>query len=259
MADPDPNAAPAQFTDEQLSARAAEPQDARRVMTQALAEVDKALAPLEIDYGELDLFVQGGYANRTAVNVQSDVDIVVRWLGMPVSAETDDPDGDDARAYRLFRDAVVDALRSRLDRGLRDPRIACRCELSTGHVDVVPCLPYRPATEPGRDDIWLWPDPYYDQAIISWPKLIHTLIETRDRETCGRFRPVVRALKGLRDELSSGEDKVPSFVIESLTFAAGPHAMAASGRSPLFGVADAPSPALDAAQGFVDEVWHRLG
>jgi hypothetical protein len=149
MADPDPNAAPAQFTDEQLSARAAEPQDARRVMTQALAEVDKALAPLEIDYGELDLFVQGGYANRT--------------------------------------------------------------------------------------------------------------------------------------------DKVPSFVIESLTFAAGPHAMAApavsgrcraalaglrdqllddtaarsftepSGRSPLFGVADAPSPALDAAQGFVEEVWHRLG
>jgi hypothetical protein len=258
-------------------------------LTQALAEVHNALAPLEVDYGKLDVFAQGGYANRTAVDAQSDVDVVVRWLGMPVSADTNDPDGCEARRYRQFRDAVVDALRSRVDPGLRDPRIACRCDLNTGHVDVVPCLPYRPATDSGRDDIWLWPDAYYEQAIISWPRLIHTLIDTRDRDTCGRFRPVVRALKGLRDELSTGEDKVPSFVIESLTFATGPQAMAdpalsdhcravlaglrdqllddtaargftePSGRSALFGVADAPSPALDAAQGFVEEAWHRLG
>lgn len=289
IAGPDPSAAPSHFTDAQLSAWAAEPTDANRVMTQALADVREALAPLEADYGELDLFVQGGYANRTAVTAQSDVDIVVRWLRMPVCGEADDRDGYEARAYRRFRDAVVDALRSRVDRGLPDPRIACRCELNTGHVDVVPCLPYRPAAEPGRDDIWLWPDPYYDHAIISWPKLIHTLIDTRDQETCGRFRPVVRALKGLRDELSTGEDKVPGFVIESLAFVAGRPPLAAptirkrcqavlavvrdqllddeaprsftdaSERTPLFGVIGASSPPLDAAQGFLEEVWHRLG
>lgn len=257
-------------------------------MEDAVSEVRSAVLPLEAEFGPLDLFVQGSYANRTAVGVQSDVDIVVRQLAVPVAGDAKDPEGSAAVAYRHFRDAVLDALRSELDPGVRDPRIACRCELATGTVDVVPCLPFRPAGEPERDDIWLWPDAYYDKPIVSWPQVIHTLIERRDCETHGQFRPLIRTLKGLRDELSSGEERVAGFVVESLAFAARLDAVAAptirercravlasvrdqllndaaarsftdpSGRQLLFGVGDRPSPALDAAQGFLLEALALL-
>jgi hypothetical protein len=275
-------------SDEQLAAWAAGPANTKRMMDDALSEVRGALLPLEAGYGELELFLQGGYANGTAVSIQSDIDIVVRRLSMPVSGIVEDPGGSTALAYRGFRDGVLDALRSQLDPGVRDPRIACRCELDTGGVDVVPCLPFRPRGQPERDDIWLWPDAYYDQPIVSWPRVIHTLIERRDCETHGHFRPLIRALKGLRDELSSGEERVPGFVVESLAFAADLDAVAAStirdrcravlvsvqdqmlddaaarsftdpsGRQILFGARSQASPALDAAQGFLEEALDRL-
>ena len=117
-------------------------------MDDALDEVRNALSQIEADYGELELFVQGGYANRTAVSVQADIDIVVRRLALPVSDMVEDPESSAALAYRGFRDAVLGALRSQLDPGVRDPRIACRCELAAGRVDVVPCLPFRPRASP---------------------------------------------------------------------------------------------------------------
>jgi hypothetical protein len=147
------------------------------VMDGALNEVRNGLSRLEADYGELELFVQGGYANRAAVSVQAGIDIVVRYLALPVTEIIEDPEASTALAYRGFRDAVVGALRSQLDPGVRDPRIACRCELATGKVDVVPCLPLRPSGEPERDDIWLWPDAYYSHPIVSWPRMIHAMVE----------------------------------------------------------------------------------
>jgi hypothetical protein len=275
-------------SDDQLAAWAADPADTKRAVEDARVEVCSVLLPLESEYGELELFVQGGYANGTAVSPQSDIDIVARRLAVPVSGTVEDPEGSAALAYRSFRDAVLDALRSKLDAGVRDPRIACRCELAIGSVDVVPCLPFRPRGEPERDDIWLWPDAYYGHPIVSWPRVIHTLIDRRDRETHGHFRPLIRALKGLRDDLSSGEERVPGFVVESLAFAAGLDAVAAltirercrgvlvsvreqllddaaaltftdpSGRQPLFGAGNRASPTLDAAQGFLEEALARL-
>lgn len=275
-------------SDERLAAWAVEPADTTHVMECALTEVRGALSPLDAEYGELELFVQGGYSNGTAVSVQSDIDIVIRRLSVPVSRIAEDPEGPAARAYRGFRSAVLDAIRSELDPGVRDPRIACRCHVGTSMVDVVPCLPFRPRDEPERDDIWLWPDAYYNEPIISWPRLIHTLIERRDCQTDGHFRPLIRALKGLRDELSSGEERVAGFVVESLAFAATLDAFAAptirercravlasvqdqlldddaarsftdpSGRQLLFGARDRASPALDAAQGFLQEATAHL-
>jgi hypothetical protein len=143
-----PGADPSSVTDEQLARWAAEPVGAQRVIDDALREVRRALSRLEVDYGELELFVQGGYANRTAVSVQADIDIVVRWLALPVSEIIEDPEDSTALAYRGFRDAVLGVLRSQLDPGVRDPRIACRCELATGNVDVVPCLPFSLGASP---------------------------------------------------------------------------------------------------------------
>jgi hypothetical protein len=115
MADSSPTVASV-FTDHQLEDWAAEPADAENVKRDALKRVDDALAPLRGSYADLELFVQGGYANRTAVSAQSDVDIIVRWPGVFVGDSADDASA--ASSYRQFRDDVLDTLRSRLDKGI---------------------------------------------------------------------------------------------------------------------------------------------
>jgi hypothetical protein len=207
------------FGDDELEGWASAPPDAADIVSHSLGVIETALAPLAPSYPDLEFFVQGGYANGTAVTTQSDVDIIVRWPGVEVATPEDANYA--AKPYRRFRDEVLDALRARVDRGVRNPRIACRCEVDGRHVDVVPALPYR---ADGRDDIWLWPTDYLHEPLISWPRTISALIAERDRVAGGHFRPTVRALKGMRDDLWGGEDDAPSFALESLAYVAWPKA-----------------------------------
>ncbi|HEU4975760.1 MAG TPA: hypothetical protein VFT50_11765 [Baekduia sp.] len=259
------------FTDAQLEDWAAEPTDAGDVCREALALIRNALAPLEGMYPGVELIVQGGYANRTAVSAQSDVDVVARWPGVVVHGTGDEDAA--AEAYRSFRDDVYDTLRTQVNQAIPLPRIACCCKVGGMSIDVVPCLPYRSGD---RDDIWFWPSDHYDRPTVSWPREISRRIETRDREASGAFRPVVRALKGMRDDFWSGEDRVKSFAVESLAYTAWPHVSDAQTlRERCLAVVIAPVdlrtltdptgreriadlPLFDAFEGFVDEALSRL-
>jgi hypothetical protein len=199
---------------------AAEPADAEFLVRWACETVEKALAPMLGHYDEIEIFAQGSYANRTAVDGQSDIDVIALWPGLAVHGEVKCED-DVSLRYREFRNGVEDELRANLDPGLRPPRTVCRCEVDGQRIDVLPCLPYRPP----ETDIWFRRDAMLDGQ-VSWPRTINALIEERDDTTAGGYRRVVRTLKGMREELWTIQgDEAQSFLIESLVYAAGPAAV----------------------------------
>ena len=208
------------FTDAELEDWAMEPPEADARMRWAAATVQDALGSLRGDYN-LDVYVQGGYANRTAVTAQSDIDVIAALAGTGVTRQTVKLDDAAALAYRRLRRDVHDMLRARLDRRMPEPRLVCRLEVEGYEIDVLPCLAYT-APDDGPDGIWFWRDDYVDRPEVSWPRKRTALIEERDAVTDGAFRPVVRALKGARDELWEGEDRAQGFVVETLALLAAP-------------------------------------
>lgn len=273
------------YTDEALEGWASEPRGASSRMRSAEDRVREALGPLLDEYA-VDVYAQGGYANRTAVTTLSDIDIVV--ASGATSARLDTEENDPAvSAYRVFRNEVHDLLRAHLDRRMPEPRLACRLHVGGHEVDVLPCLSY-PSPAGGPDGIWFWRNGYATGPEISWPRRRALVVEERDVSTDGAFRPVVRALKGARDDLWEGEDPTPGFIVETLTLIAPPGAVVGGGlrercRSVLQAIQpdvldDARarrlvdpvgggrlfpetgrSPSLDRAQHFVDTVEARLG
>lgn len=137
--------------------------------------------------------MQGGYANGTAVTSHSDVDVVALPTKLAVRGVAE-WESDEVHAFQEFRHEVLLALRTHLDRGTQDPRVAYKCVVKGQEVDVVPALRYEPAdgSTPG---IWFWIDEYIAEPQVSRPDVRRALIDERDRETDGAFRPVVRALK----------------------------------------------------------------
>lgn len=166
----------------------------------------------------VEVYAQGGYANRTAVSTQSDIDIIVASTGTSVRPDVEQDDAA-VSVYRHFRNEVHDLLRARLDRRMPEPHLACRLGLEGQEVDVLPCLSC-PAPDGGPDGIWFWRNDYVLTPEVSWPRSRTALIEHRDAMTDGAFRPVVRALKGARDDLWEGEDRVQGFLVETLALLA---------------------------------------
>jgi hypothetical protein len=276
-------------TDQELEKLAAGRADADAVLSWAVDLIRDGLAPLADDFPGIEVLPHGSFANGTAVDRHSDIDLIAWWPGAVVRGVVGWGDPESAR-YQDLRRSVLSSLREHVDPGVPEPNVACRCEFEGYMIDVVPCLPYRPRAEAGRDDIWFWQSAYMVGPTVSWPSTISALIEDRDAEADGGFRPVVRALKGIRDErLGARDDKVAGFVVESLAYAAGADAVRAgtvrercravleavivdvldetrarlltdpSARAPLFAEPlGRPSPALDRAQAFVEDAWHRL-
>lgn len=273
------------FTDAELEDWAMEPPEADARMRWAAATVQDALGPLRGDYN-LDVYVQGGYANRTAVTAQSDIDVIAALAGTGVTRQTVKLNDAAALAYGRLRRDVHDMLRARLDRRMPEPRLVCRLEVEGYEIDVLPCLAYT-SPDDGPDGIWFWRDDYVDRPEVSWPHKRTALIEERDAVTDGAFRPVVRALKGARDELWEGEDRAQGFVVETLALLAPPQAVVGGklrercrrvlqavrsdildeGRArklvepvaqSLLFPEDGRSPSLDRAQHYVDAVEARL-
>ena len=141
-----------------------EPADAGNVKRDVLKRVNDALAPLRGSYADLELFVQGGYANWTAVSAQT------------------------ARHHCALPRRLRRRFSRRRQRRQSIPTVPRRCPRHAavpprqGHsgashrMSVQPrwpsdrCRPACPIGLPAATTSGSRPDHYYEQPIVSWPQ-----------------------------------------------------------------------------------------
>jgi len=185
---------------------------------------------------DIEVFVQGSYANRTNVRQDSDVDVCVLYKGafFPdysmsqglTGALLGFPDGH--YLYTEFKNDVEAALKScfgaaSVTRGKK----AFDVHANTYRIDadVVPCFEHRRYL----GDLWsnryesgteLHPDS--GGAIVNWPRQNYGNGVVKNNATGRRFKAVTRILKSLRNEMvENGHDvaaPIPSYLIECLVW-----------------------------------------
>lgn len=188
--------------------------DQRRRAADARDWVDRsfraALAEREVRWPEasFDVSVQGSTSNDTAVAGGGDVDVAVVWCGPLLE--------DDATAsYRALVELIDWAYSG--DVGGFAFRTT---EFAPVPIDVVPALRV-------ADDGILIPDGvhgYFTAPIHNWPARHRAAIDVKDARLDGALRPVIRALKGLRDFRLDGtgfrDETLSSYLLEGLCVAA---------------------------------------
>lgn len=201
------------------------------------ASVKRALADLE-QRRNIEIFLQGSYANHTNIRADSDVDIVVmtrqtfqgaherldavgraRWVALPDGTYHSDD----------LRREVTDALTSYYGVERVHPRNKCiRVDKRDGYVDadVVPCLEYRWFRSPGSDiadyveGVAIHPD--QGARIINFPKEHRRNGEAKNIRCGGRYKSTVRQMKRLRnravDEGRIQHSEAPGYLLECMTY-----------------------------------------
>lgn len=166
---------------------------------------------------QFDIFLQGSTVNETAVAGGSDVDVAVVWKGewdesIPALHMT----GLVATYQQLVNDVWWEFAEAQVG------TFAIRTsEFSSVAVDIVPAIRRERDGDvgfvvPGGTGLAMG-------EFEGWPFRHSAAIEARDRELDGRLRPVVRAIKGLRNfrHAHTGyPEELPSYLLESLAVAA---------------------------------------
>lgn len=199
----------------------------------AVAAVRKALAAsTALSKLSIKVFAQGSYCNRTNVRDDSDVDVCVRcsdsffyYLPLelspqvagfvvpgPVNYATYKNDlGAALTAY--FKDGHVTRGNKAFDIKENTYRIAA---------DVVPCFEFRRYATDGSHIKGTAFDPDNGGRIQNWPDQHYANGVSKNADTGGRFKDVVRILKRLRykmcEEKIAAADPIPSFLVECLVW-----------------------------------------
>lgn len=185
----------------------------------------------------IQVFVQGSYANSTNVRQDSDVDICVLYNDAFFSsyelAEAGMSDAslgftDAYYPYATFKNDVHAALESYFGRAHAtrgNKAIDIRENTYRVDADVVPCFAHRlyegsPSNHQYREGTQLFPDS--GDPIVNWPKQNHDNGIFKNNNSARRFKSITRILKNLRFELiDEGHEigeKIPSFLIECLVY-----------------------------------------
>jgi len=185
---------------------------------------------------DLEVLVQGSYANRTNVRQDSDVDVCVLYKGAWFSDYQFCPELNDKAlglidspySYAEFKNDVGAALRSffgadSFSRGSK----AFDIHANTYRIDadVVPCFEYRRYFgAPGNYWFERGTELITDRGgiIVNWPKQNYIQGVAKNDATERRFKALVRIFKRLRNEMASNghvaAEVIPSFLIECLIF-----------------------------------------
>jgi hypothetical protein len=199
----------------------------------AVTAVRKALAAnTSLSKLSIKVFAQGSYCNRTNVREDSDVDVCVRCSDSffyflppeltpqvagfvvpgPVNYATYKNDlGSALTAY--FKDGHVTRGNKAFDIKENTYRIAA---------DVVPCFEFRRYAMDGSHIKGTAFDPDNGGRIQNWPDQHYANGVSKNSDTGGRFKDVVRILKRLRykmcEEKIAAADLIPSFLVECLVW-----------------------------------------
>jgi predicted nucleotidyltransferase len=205
-------------------------ENAERAVRKAIA------ASTRLSQKNIEVFVQGSYANRTNVREDSDVDVCVLYTDAFFSEY---PPGLSREAlgfaaggylYAEFKNDVEAALISYFDtNSVTRGNKAFDIHANTYRIDadVVPCFEHRRYTgtignhryvdPPGTE---LHPDA--GERVINWPRQNYSNGVWKNDNTGRRFKAVTRILKRLKNEmLANGQaaaKPIPSYLLECLAW-----------------------------------------
>lgn len=188
-----------------------------------------------------EVYLQGSYANSTNVRFDSDVDIAVQLNAVFYSDKTQLTDGekllhtmaysDSSYRFRNFKDQIFKALTDELGSGQvhwGDKCLNVDENTYRKEADVVPCIQYKLYkrfisynNQHFVEGMKLY-DTSNDQEIINFPKVHLKNCESKNIDTDGRFKDMVRIFKNMRNNLVENnildEDVAPSYFIENLLY-----------------------------------------
>lgn len=182
---------------------------------------------------DIDIFVQGSYANNTNVKTDSDIDICIMFKDTfnakyPDSLTRDDY-GFTASNYRFltYRKTIINVLQRKFITDLKQGNKSIKISSNSYRVDadVVPCFQYRNYRyENSRNpDIFVEGikfDSQDGQEVISYPKQHIENGKTKNTDTQRRFKRAVRIFKKIRyymvENNKSIDSGISSFLIECL-------------------------------------------
>jgi hypothetical protein len=188
-----------------------------------------------------EVYLQGSYANSTNVRFDSDVDIAVQLNAVFYSDKSQLTDGekalhalaysDSSYRFRAWKDQVFKVLTDEL--GTTQVHWSNKClnvdeNTYRKEADVVPCIQhkvYKKFISYNNQDfvegMKLF-DTSNDQEIINFPKIHLKNCESKNTDTGGKFKDLVRIFKNMRNNLIEkeiiGEDVAPSYFIENLLY-----------------------------------------
>jgi len=186
---------------------------------------------------DMEIYVQGSYANATNVRKDSDVDLVVQ-LKLPLEEdvrrltrrETDlfyQYYGKTEYGWEEFREDVIRSLRKRffVREGNKCIDITDVDSLLRVPADILPAIEFRrysafPSLEGEVYEEGVFFRDASGHAITNFPKQHRVNGKEKDRATGGRFKQVVRVFKNARRHATARIDKdiAPSYFIECLVF-----------------------------------------
>jgi hypothetical protein len=204
------------FSDDQLDAWAAAVPDVDQIVAPITGSLKEAVEILEVEFGPVELTLQGSHAHSTAVPA-SDVDFLLYRCDTSASGEMAWGNLMQLR-YEKFRQGAEGALRG-WNGAAEAPRRAIWTPVDGTDVHVLPVLPY--TSKDGDKGAWFW----WGSGVpptVTYPELIADRIRKRDEAVTGHYCRAVRVFKNIRDETYWQSDNLPgSSMIESLVYAVG--------------------------------------
>jgi hypothetical protein len=189
---------------------------------------------------DLDIFLQGSYANDTNVTKSSDVDIVVRFKGV-WRADLSHIGNDDKVRYQAsvknseysfpqFKTDIEACLQRHF--GYANIKNDNKCLRLREHArfcdaDIIPVFTYKlygsyPSDEAQRFREGVYFDTNGGVQIINYPKQHADALAVKSRSTNGNFKETVRMFKNLRNELEEKRlittEAAKSYYIENLLY-----------------------------------------
>jgi hypothetical protein len=147
-----------------------------------------------------DIYLQGSYGNHTNIKGSSDVDVVVQF---------DIVERDLAIVLDWFYDNIQGAGNFYFTKGHKTIKYAGSNDYVK--VDIVPCITY--------DSGILIYDHAMNKKVYNNPKKHIIAGETKNKDTDGQYKQIVRVLKNARNHLfDSSLRNMPSFKIECMAY-----------------------------------------
>jgi predicted nucleotidyltransferase len=185
----------------------------------------------------MEIYVQGSYANDTNVRRDSDVDLVVQ-LKLPLEEDLHrltrrevelfyQHYGKTEYGWEEFREDVLRSLREKffVKEGKKCIDITDMDSLLRVPADILPAIEFRrysafPSLEGEVYEEGVFFRDASGRAITNFPKQHRVNGRKKNKETGGRFKQVVRALKNARRHQTAGIDRgeVPSYFLECLVY-----------------------------------------
>ncbi len=210
-------------------------------MARTYAAVQLAIeASDELKKHNIEIFLQGSYANATNIRGDSDVDVVVMlkssWVADKThltASEKQAYDNDHHTASygpKELRHDIINALNAYFGTDRVEPRNkAIRVNKKDSYVDadVVPAVQHRLYTKydsitKGRFVEGTKLHPPKGHPIVNFPKIHKMNGESKNAQTRNNFKPAVRQLKQLkRRAVQSGRvdaKKAPGYLVECMTY-----------------------------------------